>query len=128
MVRVETMAKILGVISMFGEANPYDIHAVTMMNYESIRCTLQQAQGINAINIDSNSKIKLTKFGDMFVSTAGVEKEMKKSFDAYINRKSKRLSDQITFLKGKSNKSVKKKKSEQAVVENQAKITEIVNS
>jgi len=110
MVRVETLAKILGVIHMFGEANPYDIHAVTLMNYESIRSTLQQAQGIKAITIDVNSKIKLTKFGDVFVANVGIEKEMKKSFDAYINRRSKRLSEQITFLKGKQKKAQRKKK------------------
>ena len=98
MVRIGTLTRVLGVVSLFGDAKPYDIHSVTMMNYESIRSTLIEAQKINTITVTGNNTVSLTPFGKTYVEQAGIPEDITKAFGAYSKKKKRRLSEQVNFL------------------------------
>ena len=98
MVRVETISKVISVISLFEEATPYDIHSITLMNYDSIRTTLITAKAGKLLEKVGENTIKLTDFGNQWVANFGIPDQVQKTFDGTNSKKHTRLKSQIDFL------------------------------
>ena len=98
MVRVETISKVISVVGLFEEATPYDIHSITLMNYDSIRTTLKAAKEGKLITKAGENTVKLTEFGHSWMDNFGVPKQIQKTFDGANSKKHDRLKKQIGFL------------------------------